>query len=105
MWVARSSMGRDCSGAGRRLGVEFERRTAMAIQKIKGSNFKSFDELEVELRPLNIVIGANAAGKSNFLEAFRFLRDVAKHGIENAVSLQGGVEYLTNLRIRGSRPV
>jgi predicted ATPase len=77
----------------------------MAIKKIKVSNFKSFDELEVDLRPLNIVIGANAAGKSNFLEIFRFLRDVGEHGVENAVSLQGGMEYLANLRIGGSQPV
>jgi len=55
----------------------------MAITKIKVSNFKSFDELEVDLRPLNIVIGANAAGKSSFLEIFRFIRDVSRHGAEN----------------------
>lgn len=77
----------------------------MAFEKIRASNFKSFDELEVELLPLNIIVGANAAGKSNFLEIFRFLSDVSEHGVENAVSLQGGMEYLANLRIGTSRPV
>lgn len=77
----------------------------MAITRIKVSNFKSFHELEVDLRPLNIVVGANAAGKSNFLEIFRFLRDLAAHGLENAVSLQGGMGYLTNLRIGPTRPL
>lgn len=77
----------------------------MAITKIKVSNFKSFDELEVDLRPLNIVVGGNAAGKSNFLEIFRFLRDLAAHGLENAVSLQGGMEYLANLRVSTKKPV
>jgi predicted ATPase len=77
----------------------------MAIKNIKVSNFKSFDVLEVDLHPLNIVIGANAAGKSNFLEIFRFVRDISEHGVENAVSLQGGMEYLANLRIGASRPV
>ena len=77
----------------------------MAINKIKVSNFKSFDQLEVDLRPLNVVVGANAAGKSNFLEIFRFLRDASTLGLENAVSLQGGMEYLQNLKIDGSRPV
>jgi predicted ATPase len=77
----------------------------MAITKIKVSNFKSFDELEVDLRPLNIVVGANAAGKSNFLEIFRFIRDWKTHGPENAVSLQGGMEYLANLRLGSTRPV
>lgn len=70
----------------------------MAITRIKVSNFKSFDELELGLRSLNVVVGANAAGKSNFLEIFRFLRDLAEHGPENAVSLQGGMEYLANLK-------
>jgi predicted ATPase len=77
----------------------------VAITRIKVSNFKSFQELEVDLRPLNIVVGANAAGKSNFLEIFRFLRDLAAHGLENAVSLQGGMGYLTNLRIGSTRPL
>jgi predicted ATPase len=76
----------------------------MAITKVKVSNFKSFDELEVELRPLNVVVGGNASGRSNFLEIFRFLRDLATYGLENAISLQGGMEYLTNLRIGATRP-
>src|SRR6185369_4243503 len=58
-----------------------------------------FDVLEVDLGPLNIVIGANAAGKSNFLEIFRFVRNVEEYGLENAVSLQGGMAYLANLKL------
>lgn len=77
----------------------------MAITRIKVSNFKSFDALEVDLRPLNVVVGGNASGKSNFLEIFKFLRDIGAHGLENAVSLQGGVEYLSNLRMGASQPV
>lgn len=76
----------------------------MAITKIKVSNFKSFDELEVELRPLNVVVGGNASGKSNFLEIFRFLRDMITVGIVNALSLRGGMEYLANFQTP-SRPV
>jgi predicted ATPase len=71
----------------------------MTVQNIKVQNFKSFKELDVDLRPLNIVIGANAAGKSNFLEIFRFARDVEEYGLENAVSLQGGMPYLANLKL------
>jgi len=77
----------------------------MAIHKVRASNFKSFNELEVELRPLNILVGANAAGKSNFLEIFRFLRDLSELGIENAVQVQGGMDYLANVKIGSSRPV
>src|SRR6185436_9175970 len=77
----------------------------MMITRVKVSNFKSFDHLEVELRPLNIVVGSNAAGKSNFLGIFRFIRDLAVEGTENAISLQGGMEYLLNLQIGPTRPV
>ena len=49
----------------------------MAITKLTVENFKSFDKLEVELRPFNIVVGSNASGKSNFVDVFRFLRDIA----------------------------
>lgn len=77
----------------------------MAITRVKVRNFKSFDELDVELRPLNIVVGGNAAGKSNFLEIFRFVRDRAVFGIDDAVSLHGGMEFLPNLALGASDPV
>jgi AAA15 family ATPase/GTPase len=39
----------------------------MTIKRIKVSNFKSFKNLDVELGKFNILIGANACGKSNFI--------------------------------------
>jgi predicted ATPase len=74
----------------------------MAIKKIKISNFKSFKDLEVELGKFNVLIGPNASGKSNFIEVFKFLRDIANHGLENAISIQGGIEYLRNINIGSS---
>ncbi|KLO21563.1 hypothetical protein X275_08740 [Marinitoga sp. 1197] len=50
----------------------------MKIKKLKVKNFKSFNELEVELKNFNVLIGANAAGKSNFIHIFEFLRDIAQ---------------------------
>ncbi|WP_456439167.1 AAA family ATPase, partial [Caldithrix abyssi] len=64
------------------------------ITKIDVKNFKSFDHLNIELSNFNVVIGPNASGKSNFVQIFRFLKDIEQLGLENAVSLQGGVEYL-----------
>lgn len=71
----------------------------MTIKTIHIKNFKSFKELEVDLGRFNVLIGANASGKSNFIRVFEFLRDIARHGLENAISLQGGAEYLTNLNL------
>ena len=69
------------------------------LRRLSLENFRSFSTLDVELNDLNVVIGANASGKSNFGQAFRFLRNIALYGLENAVSMQGGPEYLTNTRI------
>ena len=40
-------------------------------------NFKSYKEATLPLSPLTLLIGANASGKSNAIEAFRFLSWVA----------------------------
>ena len=48
------------------------------IKSIKLTNFLSFgnEQDEIELRPLNIIIGTNGSGKSNFLEAFHLLQNL-----------------------------
>jgi len=71
----------------------------MAIKRIRVKNSKSFKDLEVELGKFNLLIGANASGKSNFIRIFEFLRDIVKHGLDNAISMQGGSEYLRNINI------
>lgn len=71
----------------------------MAINRIRLSNFKSFKDLDVELGKFNVFVGANASGKSNFIQIFRFIRDMTNHGIDNAISMQGGIEYLRNIKM------
>jgi len=71
----------------------------MPIQSIHVENFKSFSTLDIDLTRFVIIIGSNAAGKSNFISIFKFLRDIARHGLINAISLQGGSEYLMNAKI------
>lgn len=66
------------------------------ISRIATKNFRSFRDIEVELGPLEVIIGPNAAGKSNLVEVVRFLSDIAKTGFENAVSLHGGAEFIPN---------
>ena len=77
----------------------------MSIKRIKVKNFKSFDELDLELRPFNVVIGANASGKSNFTDIFKFLKDVDENDLKNAIALNGGMESLRNLKIGYSEPL
>lgn len=49
-------------------------------------NFKSFSELDIELSRFHVLIGSNATGKSNFISIFKFLRDITRHGIVNAIA-------------------
>jgi predicted ATPase len=76
----------------------------MIINKIKLVNFKNFDTVEVSLNQMNVIVGANASGKSNFIQALKFLRDIKDFGIENAISLQGGIEYFKNIQIGNNKP-
>ncbi len=71
----------------------------MPLTRIEAHNFKSFRDLDVTLGSLNVLIGANASGKSNFVQLLRFVRDIANFGLDNAASIQGGSEYVANLRL------
>jgi len=77
----------------------------MSIKRIEVKNFKSFKELKIDLGKFNVMIGANASGKSNFVHIFESLRDIKSLGLNNAISMQGGVEYLRNLNIGASAPL
>jgi predicted ATPase len=77
----------------------------MPIREIAVTNFKSFREFVFEPDNFNIIIGSNASGKSNLIQIFKFIRDIAKYGLNNAISLQGGVEYLRNTIIGASKPL
>ncbi len=74
----------------------------MTIKKIEVSNFRSYNKLEIEFNNFNVLIGGNASGKSNFLQIFKFLRDIFTHGLKNAISMQG-IEYLTNIKTGANR--
>ncbi|MBR3141192.1 MAG: AAA family ATPase [Methanobrevibacter sp.] len=50
----------------------------MKISNIEIKNFKSFKNMSVSLNDFNVVVGQSASGKSNFVEAFDFLKDIAE---------------------------
>jgi predicted ATPase len=77
----------------------------VSVERIIVSNFKSFNELDVRLGAFNVLIGANASGKSNFVNIFRFLKDAYTYGIDNAVSMQGGIEFLRNINSEAGQSI
>lgn len=75
----------------------------MYISRIKLKNWKNFREVDVTLTERVFVVGPNASGKSNFLDVFRFLRDIAKPGggLQNAVLKErGGISKIRCLAAR-----
>lgn len=65
----------------------------MPIRNISIEGFKSIRELDsFPLGPLNLLIGANGAGKSNFVDFFRLLRAMADENLQGFVNKQGGAD-------------
>jgi len=75
----------------------------MVVSKIRLKNWRNFISADLPLRNRVFVVGANASGKSNFLDVFRFLRDIAKKqggGLQQAVAQRGGMSKLRCLSAR-----
>jgi len=61
------------------------------IKRITIEGFKSIRKLEdFELRPLKVLIGANGAGKSNFVEFFRLVRELVQQRLQVTIGQAGG---------------
>ena len=75
----------------------------MQVQRISLKNWRNFQDVNVALKSRTIIVGANASGKSNFLDVFRFLRDVANvsgGGLQKALADRGGIGKVRSLAAR-----
>lgn len=68
--------------------------------RLELTNWKNFQDVDVQLSKRVFLVGPNASGKSNLLDAFRFLREVAVHGLELAVRSRDGMSRLRSLYAR-----
>jgi len=69
------------------------------IERVVLRNFKSIASCDVRLGSLTYLVGANGAGKSNFLDALHLLRDALAGSLDNALNERGG---LSEVRRRSS---
>lgn len=60
------------------------------IKRIRVKNFRSLKDVSVELDLRNILVGPNTSGKSNFLDALKFLTHIASVGLNRAFGDRGG---------------
>lgn len=66
---------------------------AEPLKRLTLKGFKSIESLvDFELRPLNVLIGANGSGKSNFVDFFRLLRAMADESLQKFVNVHGGAD-------------
>lgn len=68
--------------------------TAQNIDKITVEGFTSIKSAVVELRELNLLVGANGAGKSNFIRALGMLGRIVDGELGLFVGLAGGASAL-----------
>jgi len=65
------------------------------IRKITISGYKSFRHLDLLLKPsINVLVGANDAGKTNFIELFKMLRHMMLGELQLYVAQSGGPDRI-----------
>ena len=74
----------------------------MQFTRLILKNWRNFVSVDLALGPRLFLAGPNASGKSNLLDVFRFLRDIAKTGggLQQAVAERGGLGKLRCLAAR-----
>ena len=61
------------------------------ITRVVLKNYKSIAACDVRLQPLMFLVGRNGAGKSNFLDALRFVADALNSSLDHALRDRGGI--------------
>ena len=79
-----------------------EKTESLSFSSLRLQNWKNFARIEVGLQNRVFLVGPNAAGKSNLLDVFRFLRDLASPGggFQEAIRRRGGVSAIRCLAAR-----
>lgn len=67
---------------------------ANSLDQISIKGFRSIADIKVSLSPINILIGANGSGKSNFIGAFSFLHAIREGRLRETVTAASGAERL-----------
>ena len=62
--------------AGRKT-LAYKEETPYMLKRVKIQGYKSLVDIDVTLQPLTVLVGPNAAGKSNFLDALQLLSRIA----------------------------
>lgn len=77
----------------------------MRVTHIRASNWRNFKTLDFPLEERLFIVGPNASGKSNLLDLFRFLGDIAGpgRGLTAAIDSRGGLSKVRSLFARNNQ--
>ena len=75
------------------------------MDSIHIQGYKSIKDATIELKPINILIGANGSGKSNFLSFFEFLNRLYDRRLQEYVALNGGMEKMLYGGLNGAKDI
>lgn len=74
------------------------------IKRLKICDFKSIRELDLALDPVTVLVGRSGTGKSNTVQALRFLRNFLLGGMENAANYEWGWERIVPVGEKVPKP-
>ena len=58
------------------------------------TGYKTFKDIRLDLSPVNILIGANGSGKSNFISFFELLNRLYNRSLREYIALKGGEDKI-----------
>jgi predicted ATPase len=62
------------------------------LKRVLIRNYKSIGRCDVGLEKLTVLVGRNGAGKSNFLDALRFVADGLQTSLDHSIKSRGGLQ-------------
>src|SRR5207237_2206170 len=75
------------------------------LRRVILKGFKSIRDMNLELRPLNVLIGANGAGKSNLLSFFKLLNFAMTNPLKPYVAAAGYANSLLHFGSQQTREI
>jgi len=64
------------------------------IKKLKIKNYKSLKNVEIAFDKFNVLIGPNASGKTNLLDCFAFVSEIAQKDLTMSLTGRGGYKHV-----------
>lgn len=77
----------------------------MKLDHIKIEGYKSFRSVDLELKYLNVLIGANGSGKSNFISIFRLLNKMVNKNFEQYIAKTGDADSYLYLGEKNTKQI